>query len=380
MTKIPYGRQFIDHEDIKSVTNSLKKKLITTGLEVTRFESKISQFLKCKYTTVCNSGTSALLLALLSIGTQKDDIIIMPSVTFVASFNVSSLLGAKIFLADINQITGQMSPTDVLDCCKKFNLKKIKAVINMYNGGYPENASNFIALKKKLKCYLIEDACHAFGAEYNYKGKYFKIGSCRHADISTFSLHPLKTITTGEGGVVTTNSKKLDDKIKFLRSHGIIRNKKKHWKLNVIANGLNLRLNNFQCALGISQLKKINLFLKFRKQIANRYLEELKKINKIIIPNYTKKNKSSYHLFLIIIKNGTQKIKNKFMSFMKKKGVIVQFHYIPIYKFAIFKGKYIGKKSEIYYNSAVSIPIYYGLNKKDQNHIINLIKNFFNNS
>ena len=131
----------------------------------------------------------------------------------------------------------------------------------MYNGGYPYNADNFKILKKKLRCYIIEDACHALGATYKSKGKIYKIGSCQHSDISTFSLHPLKSITTGEGGIVTTNNKKIYEKIERLRSLGIKRNNDKHWEYDVIQNGLNLRLTDFQSALGISQLKKIKLFI-----------------------------------------------------------------------------------------------------------------------
>ena len=377
MINIPYGRQFIDNKDIKSVTKSLKKKLITSGEEVLNFENKINNYLNCKYSTVCNSGTSALYLALSSLNIKKNDNIIMPTITFIASFNISYLLKANIFLADVDPNTGQMSPEDVLNCCKKFGLKRVKAIITMYNGGYPENSYKFIKLKKKFKSYIIEDACHAFGAQYKIKGKYFKIGSCKHADISTFSLHPLKTITTGEGGIVTTNLKKFDLKIKSYRSLGIKKDKQDHWKYDVINAGLNNRLNNFQCALGISQLKKINHFLEFRKKIALKYTKEFSKTDKIILPNYSKANKPSYHLYIINIKNGSIRKKEKFIKFMKSKGVIVQYHYTPIYKFKIFKGKYIGKNTEIYHNSAISLPIYYGLTSKDQNYIIYLIKSYF---
>ena len=129
----------------------------------------------------------------------------------------------------------------------------------MYHGGYPQNADNFIKLKK-FNCLIIEDACHALGAEYLFKKKKIKIGSCLHSDISTFSLHPLKTITTGEGGIITTNNKNISNRIKLLRSHGIIRDKKKHWKYDVLLNGLNLRLTDFQCSLGLSQLYKVSRY------------------------------------------------------------------------------------------------------------------------
>ena len=378
MKMIPYGKQYIDKKDIDQVSKILKKDKITSGNEVERFEKKINNYLNCSYSTTCNSGTSAIFIAMQAIQLKKDDVVIMPSVNFIASYNVTKILGAKIYLADVDKMTGQMSPKNVEDCCKKFNLKKIKAIIIMYNGGYPENAENFVKLKKKYKSFLVEDACHALGAEYKIKKKKFKIGSCKHSDISTFSLHPLKTITTGEGGIVTTNSKYLDDKIKKFRSLGIKKNKDKHWSYDVIYNGLNFRLNDFQCALGISQLKKINLFIALRTKISKKYNNELKNITQILPLNHLNKYKSSHHLYLVNLKKNDLKLKEKLIKYMLKNNIILQFHYIPIYKFKNFYGKYINKNAESYYKSCISLPIYPGLSLKDHNYIISKLKKFFN--
>lgn len=377
MKKIPYGSQYLDRFDLISVKNSLKEKIITTGDYVIKFESKISNYLNSKYVSVCNSGTSAIFLALKAIGVKKGDIIIMPSINFIASYSCSKILGAKVYLADTDEKTGQMSPENVIDCYKKFKLRKVKAVLLMYNGGYPKDAEKFYKLKKKLKCYIIEDACHAFGASYILDKKKYLIGSAKHSDICTFSLHPLKTITTGEGGVVTTNNKKFDNKIKSIRSLGIERNKNNYWKYDVRYLGLNFRLTDFQCALGISQLKKINKFLSKRKTIKEYYNRHLSRIKKITIPDEDIKYRSSNHLYIINIKNGSLKLKDKFIKYMLNKNINLQYHYIPIYKFKIFKDKYISKKTEVYYKTAVSLPIYYDLNKKQLNLIISSIKNFF---
>jgi dTDP-4-amino-4,6-dideoxygalactose transaminase len=226
MKTIPYGRQYIDHQDIKFVSRALKEDLITTGSYLRKFENKISNFLKVKYVASCSSGTSALHLALMAIGLKKDDVIIMPAINFIAVFNMARLLNVKIFLADVDPLTGQMTPNTLLDCIKNNKLKKIKAIVTMYLGGYPENIDEFYKIKKKLGCYLIEDACHALGAKYSYGQKHLSIGSCKHSDICTFSLHPVKSITTGEGGLVTTNSKDFYNKIISLRSHGILKKKK----------------------------------------------------------------------------------------------------------------------------------------------------------
>ena len=377
MKYTPYGRHFIDKKDISNVVNVLKKEKITTGNEVKKFETKLTKFFGSKFTTVCNSGTSALYLAFLAIGLKKNDKVVMPAINFVASYNVVKNFGAKVFLADVDKFTGQMSPTNVIRCCKKYKLKKIKAILTMYNGGYPQNAENFYKLKKKYKCFIVEDACHALGAEYLFKNSRIKIGSCKHSDISTFSLHPLKSITTGEGGVVTTNSKLLDHKLKRTRSLGIDKKTNKHWEYDVIYNGFNFRLTDFQCALGISQLTKLNLFLRSRKAIASRYSKELKKIPKIFVPNYESKYISSYHLYIINFKFKSLKIKDNLMKFMLKNKIILQYHYIPIYKFKVFKDKYLNKCSEHYYRSSISLPIYHGLKNKEQNKVIRLLIKFF---
>lgn len=218
MNYIPYGRQFIDKNDISLVTRALKKNLITTGLYVKKFENNISKFLKVKYVSSCSSGTSAMHLALMAIGLKKNDVVIMPAINFIAAYSMASIVKAKIVLADVDPFTGQMTPKTLLECIKNNKLKKIKTIITMYLGGYPENVIEFYKIKKKYNCYLIEDACHALGAKYLYNKMFLPIGSCKHADISTFSLHPVKTITSGEGGLVTTNNIIFHKKIISLRS------------------------------------------------------------------------------------------------------------------------------------------------------------------
>ena len=377
MKLIPYGKQYIDREDLKFVTNALKRDKITTGEIVKEFENKITNFLKCRYSVTCNSGTSALFIALQSIEIKKDDILIMPSINFISSYNVAKILGAKIFLADVNRFTGQMSPKDVIDCCKKFKLKKIKAIITMYNGGYPNEIENFFKLKKKLKCFIIEDACHALGASYKANGRIQMVGSCKHSDISTFSLHPLKTITTGEGGIVTTNNKKIRDKLEVFRSLGIQRSRKKHWKYDVLKNGMNFRLTDFQCALGISQLKKIKKFISKRKKIFNYYSDKLKNNNFFSVPQNFKGSYPSYHLYLINLKTKNLKLKENLITYMLKNKIMLQQHYIPIFNFKTFKEKFLGNEAKKYHDTTISIPIYFELTFKQQDLIINKLNNFF---
>lgn len=379
MKNIPNGKQYIDSSDIKSVINSMKQDLITTGKSVQIFEKKISNLLKCKYVSSCSNGTSAIHLALLAIDIKKNDVVIMPAINFVAAYSMSTYMGARIYLADVDSVSGQMTQKTLIECIKKNSLKKIKAVIIMYMGGYPENVIEFFKIKKKYKFFLIEDACHAFGSKYKYKNKLVHIGSCKHSDISTFSLHPVKTFTTGEGGLVTTNSKLFNNRIKLLRSHGIERDKKLHWKYDIRQLGFNYRLSDINCALGISQLKKINTFIKDRKNIYKIYKKEFEKYSEVVkVVNFNKLHSPSYHLMLVSIDfKKTQSTKDELLKFLKKKNILAQYHYIPIFKLSAYLNKNDYFKSAMdYYKSTISLPIYYNLQKKNIKKITSLIINF----
>ena len=379
MKIIPYGRQYINSQDNKFVSQALREDLITTGSYVKKFEKSISKFLKVKHAISCSSGTSALHLALMAIDLKAKDIIIMPSINFIAAYNMAKLMSAKIFLADVDPLTGQMTPETLLECIKNNKLKKIKAIISMYLGGHPENVVEFYKIKKKFNCYLIEDACHALGSKYFYNKKHLPIGSCKHSDISTFSLHPVKTITAGEGGFVTTNSKKLSSKIYLLRSHGIERNKKYHWKYQIKYLGFNYRLSDINAALGLSQLTRVYNFLNYRKKIYDFYFKELNIFNNVLnFPKYNKSNISSHHLCLLSISfKKNISTKDNFLKFLKKNKIISQYHYIPIYKFKIFnEKKHYYRGAEEYFNKTVSVPIFYKLKFSEHKYIIKKIKLF----
>jgi dTDP-4-amino-4,6-dideoxygalactose transaminase len=379
MKIIPYGRQYIDNQDIKFVSKALKQDLITTGSNVKKFENKISKFLKVKYAVSCSSGTSALHLALLSINLKKNDVIMMPAINFIAVYNMAKLMNAKIFLADVDPFTGQMTPKTLLECIKKNKLKKIKAIITMYLGGYPENVIEFYNIKKKFNCYLIEDACHALGAKYKFKNKKLYVGSCQHSDIATFSLHPVKTITSGEGGVVTTNSKILAHKILLLRSHGIKRDKKNHWQYEIERVGFNYRLSDINCALALSQLNKIKKFIDYRDQVYRYYRHKFNKFENLIVLNkYNKKNSPSYHLYLLSINfKKIKSTKEKFIRFLKKNKILAQYHYIPIYKFKIYNKKFYYPNAEFYFKNTISLPIFYNYTYRQYSYVASVINNFF---
>ncbi len=379
MKKIPYGRQSINNQDKKFVLKSLESNLITTGLNVTEFQKKLKNYFGSKHSLVCSSGTAGLHLAFLSINIKKDDNIIMPAINFIASYNMLSSLGANIYLSDVDSKTGQMSPELISKCIKLNKLKKIKAIVTMYLGGYPTKILEYYKIKKRYKCFLIEDACHALGAKYKVSNKYYKIGSCKHSDIAVFSLHPVKTITTGEGGIICTNNDKIKNKIELLRSHGIQRTKK-HWVYDIELCGYNYRLSDINCALGISQLKKINIFILKRKKIYDYYKKKIGYFsNEVKVFSYCSKTAPSYHLLLTSFNFEKMRInKENFIKMLLKKNIILQQHYIPIFKFKkIFKQKINTRDfggTLDYYKNTLSLPIYYELSKKKIDYILRTIK------
>ena len=371
------GKPHIESDDIKEVVKSLKSGFLSQGNSIVQFEKLFEKKLQCKFSLACNSGTSAIYLAMHSINLKKEDVIILPSINFIAAANVASLFKAKIYFADVDIQTGQLSVESVLKCLKENRVKKVKAIVNMYLSGNLREILNFYKLKKKLNCYLIEDACHALGSYYYYKKKKFFIGSCKHSDICTFSFHPLKTITTGEGGLISTNNKKIYEKSKLFRSHGIVKSKK-HWKYNIISPGLNFRLSNINASLGISQFKKIDRFTLKRKKIFNFYFKKLNGYKNIIKIFSTEKNTfSSNHLIIANFNFLKLKIdKDTLIKVLLKDKIYVHYHYIPNINFKIYRPQNFSnyKGTLNYFKNTISLPIHYKLSLTELKRVERKIK------
>ncbi len=381
---LTYGKQYIDKKDLSNVLSTLRSDYLTTGPLVEKFELAFQKKFKVKHAITCSNGTAALHLALLSIGVKKGDIIILPVINFIASINMAHLLGAKIFLADVDKFTGQMKPENLIKCIKLNKLKKIKAVITMYNGGAPNNHKEFYQLKKKYNFILIEDACHALGAKYSIN-KNLPVGSCKYSDLATFSFHPVKSITTGEGGMVSTNNTKFYKKLNRLKNHGIFRkknSKRYHWDYKVLEPGYNYRLSDINCSLGLSQLSKIDKFMKKRKYIFKLYNKNLKSLGKkIVLPKQVFNQESANHLYIITLDSKYLRIsRDQLIQKLFKVGIISQVHYIPITNQPFYKKFYKEKFSNanFYFKNAISLPIHVNLKENDIQYICKKIKKFLN--
>ena len=379
---IPYAKQSIDNKDINNVVRALKSNFITQGKTTEKFEKKISNFVKSKYACVVNSATSGLYLACKILNLTKKDWVWTSSNTFVSTASIIEHANAKVDLLDINE-DGNLSIDYLkkkLQKTKKNNLPK--AIIAVHIAGLPCEMEELHKLKKKYKFKIIEDASHALGASIKSK----KIGSCNYSDFCIFSFHAIKSITTGEGGCITTNNKKNYHRLCQLRSHGIIRDKnllktkslsKYHWYYEVNEISFNFRLTDFQSALGISQIKKLKKFIGLRTQIASYYLKKIDK-KKFILPKIYKDKKSAWHLFIIKPKNNINR--SNLYNYLKRKGIVTVLHYIPIFKHPYYKKKIKNQERLInsisYFQQALSIPIYPNLNKKKQNYIIKTLNNY----
>lgn len=375
---IHYGKQLIDDKDIESVVSVLKTDWLTTGPNIGYFEQKFAQYVGAKYAVAVSNGTAGLHLACLTLNLKENDEVICSPMTFVASVNCVLYCGAKPIFIDINNKNGLINISKI----EENITSKTKAIIPIHYSGISCNMEEIKRIAYKYNLKIIEDACHALGTEMDGE----KIGCCSHSDFCVFSFHPVKQITTGEGGMITTNDKSFYKKLLLLRTHGITKNINNlmnepdgPWYYEMQDLGFNYRLTDFQSALGSSQLNKIDLFIKIRRNIAKKYDLAFKDNKNIEILKYDKKILNSYHLYVIKVKNKT--IRLKLFNYLKDNNVICQVHYIPVHfhpyycKLGFKKGDF--PEAEKFYERIISLPIYPDLHQEEHDKVIKLIVDFF---
>lgn len=380
--KINYGRHSIDENDIKAVSDVLRYSAITQGEQSKKFEDALSKFVEVDDTAVVNSATSALHLTLMALEINEKSLVWTSPISFVTSSNVALYCGAKIDFVDIDLKTGNICPDALL---KKIlysikNFKKPDLLIIVHYAGTPCDFEKIFEVCATYNIKIIEDASHALGASYNNN----KIGKCEFSEACVFSFHPVKMITTGEGGAVTSNNRALINKIKTLREHGLIRNVSVNnsnyepWEYDQAYLGYNFRITDFQCALGLSQLKKLKSFVSERNRIVKVYKNNLKNLP-LTFQKIDSKLISSFHLLIVKLENSA--IRKQLWSHLNKNNILVGVHYRPIYlnSFYIKMGFSSGYcvNAEKFYSQVLSLPIHLNLTECDIEKVCALIKDFF---
>ena len=369
---LPYGHQWIGDDDIASVVEVLKSDWITQGPKVDEFETKVAEYCGAKYAVAVSSGTAALHAACAVAGIATGDEAITTPITFVATANAIIYCGGKPVFADIKADTLNIDAGEVF---KKIS-PKTKAILPVDFAGHPADLDEIMTIAGKKGLLVIEDASHALGAEY--KGQ--KIGSL--ADMTIFSFHPVKHITTGEGGMILTDNEEFYDKLKIFRHHGIVKDSpgKGYWYYEIYNPGYNFRLTDFQCALGISQLKKLDRFIQRRREIAARYNESFADMEEVITPIEDKNVKAVYHIYVIQLLTELLKVGRKeVFDALRAENIGVNVHYMPVYLHPFYQREFgyrIGDypRAEQYYNRAITLPLFPKMSDEDANDVIMAVR------
>lgn len=380
---IPYSRQNINNEDIESVIDVLKSDYITQGNIINKFEDAVAKKVNSSYSYAMNSATSALHISCLALGLNSDDILWTVPNSFVASANCGLYCGAKVDFVDINPISFNISLnalSDKLIKAKKTNsLPKIVVTVDF--SGQPVEQEAIKSLSIEYGFYIIEDASHAIGAKRNNN----MVGCNMFSDITVFSFHPVKIVTTAEGGMALTQNKEIAEKIDLLRGHGITKNYKnyekkidEHWYYEQQYLGYNYRLSEVHSALGLSQLNRLDEFIGYRNNVAKIYDKLLNDLP-IQLPNIESVNYSSFHLYVIRLKlDKIKKSYNEIFNGLRNNGIGINLHYLPIHLHPFYRsiGFKVGDfpESEKYSNEAISLPIFFGLKEEEQDYIYKKLK------
>lgn len=368
---IPYGRQTIEEDDIQAVVEVLRSDYLTTGPNIEAFEKAVAEYVGAKYAVAISNGTSALHAACFAAGIGEGDEVITTPITFAASANCVLYCGGTPVFADIDPETYNIDPEDI----RRKITPRTKAIIPVHLAGQPCDMDAIHAIAKEHGLIVIEDGAHALGA--SYQGK--KVGAL--SDMTTFSFHPVKPITTGEGGMIVTDNEEFYKKMQLFRSHGITRDAslmtrdEGSWFYQQLDLGYNYRITDIQCALGCSQMKKLDRFLERRRALAKRYDVAFSECEDIVTPYQLPETESGWHLYIIQVKNHDRR---QVFEQLRANGIGVNVHYIPVYYHPYYQEHGYDKvhcpKAEELYSRMISLPLYPGLTDEQQDEVIEKVK------
>ncbi|WP_336245717.1 UDP-4-amino-4,6-dideoxy-N-acetyl-beta-L-altrosamine transaminase [Paenibacillus apiarius] len=376
---IPYGQQWIDEDDIEAVVMTLRSPFITQGPAIEQFEARIANIVGTRYAVAFTNGTAALHGACFAADIGPGDEVITSPITFIASSNCVLYQGGKPVFADIDKDTYNINPDEI----ERLITNRTKAIIPVDFSGQPAEMDRIMDLAKRKGLTVIQDAAHSLGAEF----KGVKVGAW--ADMTMFSFHPVKHITTGEGGIIVTNDERFYRRLQLFRNHGMTRNPEEWtrndgpWYYEMHELGYNYRMTDMQAALGFSQLNKLDQFVERRRQIAAQYNEAFGKLDGVVIPRHHKDAGSSWHLYVIRWEpEYFLASRREIFDALRQEGIGVQIHYIPVYKQPYYQrlgyDMELCPNSEVYYQTAMSIPIFPKMADEDVNRVIFTVQKIYN--
>jgi UDP-4-amino-4,6-dideoxy-N-acetyl-beta-L-altrosamine transaminase len=391
---IPYGKQHIDDEDIAAVIKVLKSDHLTSGPVTEDFEAALTKLSGVNYGVSCSSGTAALHLAVMAAEIGPGDIVIVPSITFLATANVARYVGADVVFADVDPDTGLMRPSDLIQALEIAG-PKAKAVIPVHLAGQCVDMAEIYAIAQKHDLIIIEDACHALGTITHQNDQKDVIGSCTHSHMAAFSFHPVKTIAMGEGGAVMTNDPALAERLHLFRNHGMTRDSKKFlntdmalnhngetnsWFYEMHSPGYNYRASEIHCALGLSQLGKLDKVVAARQDLVKQYDQALIDLAPILNPlSRAVDNDPAWHLYIVLIDFEKIKIdRTALITLLREKGIGSQVHYIPVHLQPYYKNLY-GQQhlpgADRYYQRCLSLPLFPTMRNQDVDRVVTTLRN-----
>ncbi len=393
-TCLPYGRQSISAKDMEAVLRVLQSDWLTTGPEVSQFEKELAAHCGARFAVACANGTAALHLACLALRLGPGDTILTAPITFLATANAARFVGAEVRFSDVTPDTVTLDPHQLRHYIQRGEAPRMAAIFPVHFAGHPADMEAIAADAREAGIPVVEDACHALGASYMTSGgETVQVGSCRHSAMTVFSFHPVKPITMGEGGAITTNDEHLYHHLKRLRNHGMTSNQdemvqremavdQNHeanpWYYEMQELGYNYRVTDLQCALGRSQLERLPAFSARRREIAAAYAHALQNtFGDVVVPLRVAAGVAhAYHLFPVRIDfEVTSKTRARIMQELRQRGVGTQVHYIPLHLQPYYRTRYEFKPgdfpaSESYYQQCLSLPIYPGMSEADVEHVI----------
>lgn len=378
---LPYGRQALDDADIAAVCEVLRGDWLTTGPAIEAFENALAAQVGVTYAVACSSGTAALHLAMLALDLGQGDKVVVPAMTFLATANAARLAGADVTFADVDPDTALMTADHLRAALDGAGSDRVGAVAPVHFAGQCADPAAIRAVARGRGLHIIEDACHALGTTYqDGDGEEFTVGSCRHSDMAIFSFHPVKTIAMGEGGAITTNEEALFERLKVLRNHGMIRDPSRFtngaggdaqpWYYEMTEPGLNYRASDIHCALGQSQLGKLDGFVARRRQIVHLYDDRLAKLAPFVKPlGRVPGCDPAWHLYVVLIDFAARGIdRATVMARLREAGIGTQVHYYPVCDQPYYRALYgdlAMPGARDYYGRALTLPLFVGMTDSD---------------